>query len=477
MPANLISVPSLHSELLQSTALTPTYHKSRALSMVIGIVAGIAVPGIGGALAESVTFLSRSVATAMVGAGVGAATAAIAGGDPLYGALAGGASGYIAGGGYDELFGPATADIGGAAPGGGAVPAPDGNMLAGGGQNVQVASLGGKGSFPLSGMQLTAGDPIVDSSVFAAAAQDQVSAANFLTEKARGGTFRPTYEDSFVFGYEDDLWPGVDAVPEYISGGGGLGGGSSVINANVLPDNLLRDVGLTRDSAGNISSTSSPPEEAWKFSDLLPTGKDIAGGVVGGLRDLMVHGLTEAGQQPPPQTREEAGLREGRDRALEAQLRLQGKKEGISDRFMAQARTISPLQRGQQQFALAQERLGRAQQAGLRRLGVGQTGAREAMIRRNALDRSRLGSEFPRGYQSGQRDVERLMTQGLAALPTGSPMYTSAAGALEAAKSGYARQGQEDKNRATWLAGIAGVPGVLSAEEREKRRRKAAALA
>ena len=106
---------------------------------------------------------------------------------------------------------------------------------------------------------------------------------------------------------------------------------------------------------------------------------------------------------------------------------------------MQRASSINPLYYGQQALADEQNRLSRAQEAGLRAIPTN-SNARASAIRRNALDKSRLG-----GFQTGQdaaEDKRRLYTASAAnALPTGSGIANDFAGDLAAADKRYDRLG------------------------------------
>lgn len=71
---------------------------------VLGVVAAIAVPFIAPAIAGAIG-ISSTLGTAVVGAGLGAATSALTGGDPLLGAVTGGLGTFAAGGGFQNMFG------------------------------------------------------------------------------------------------------------------------------------------------------------------------------------------------------------------------------------------------------------------------------------------------------------------------------------------------------------------------------------
>ena len=99
---------------------------SKGLKVAIGVVAAIAIPFaapmIAGAIAGSALFagtalggfLAGAGGSALVGAGLGAASAAATGRNPLLGAALGGIGGFAGGGGFSGLFGGAGAGTGAA---------------------------------------------------------------------------------------------------------------------------------------------------------------------------------------------------------------------------------------------------------------------------------------------------------------------------------------------------------------------------
>lgn len=77
---------------------------SKGAKKVLGVVAAIAVPFVAPAIAGAIG-ISSTLGTAAVGAGLGAATSALTGGDPLLGAVTGGLGTFAAGGGFQNMFG------------------------------------------------------------------------------------------------------------------------------------------------------------------------------------------------------------------------------------------------------------------------------------------------------------------------------------------------------------------------------------
>jgi len=459
MPANLINVPSLRSELLGSTALTPTHHKG-GLGIVIGIVATIATAGLGGPLAAAIG-VSQAVGTAIAGAAFGAIAAGITGGDPLLGAVAGGFGGFISGGGLGDIFGPATGGVGTA----GAFDIPGDPF---GSTGFEAFTPSGALTSPLAAPATISLQPTISGG-------GGVSQA--ATFEPGGGSFI-TPDEFGLTGFETDVsgggftgGPQIDPfVNTFDPGPGVVGQQRFGVEPGVQQGGLL-----VEPQAASGGGTAPPPaaEKAFEFSDLLPTAKEFRTQAISGFGKLAINALTGALEEEPPQTRREQEATVLADRALEGQLRLQNKQEAISNRFLTQAAGIRPDQQGQLQFALERERFGRLAREQERRLAPNQTGTLAAFRRRALLDRSRLGG-FQRGRESGQAQQERLLAAGSAALPTGSTLTASTQAALADANRGFARQQQENKNRAELFAGLLPNPDVLTAEER---RRRAAGIA
>ena len=102
----MIYVPSLHAELMNTTALTPTHHKG-GIAKVVSIVAAVAIPVAAPAIASSVGLSaalgSQAIGSALVGGVLGAGVAAATGGDPLMGGLGGAFGGFASGGGFSGI--------------------------------------------------------------------------------------------------------------------------------------------------------------------------------------------------------------------------------------------------------------------------------------------------------------------------------------------------------------------------------------
>lgn len=79
---------------------------SKAVKMVVGVVASIAIPFVApiiGASIAGLTGLSTTVGSTLAGAAIGAGVAGATGANPLLGAVGGGFGGFMGGGGFDSL--------------------------------------------------------------------------------------------------------------------------------------------------------------------------------------------------------------------------------------------------------------------------------------------------------------------------------------------------------------------------------------
>jgi hypothetical protein len=202
------------------------------------------------------------------------------------------------------------------------------------------------------------------------------------------------------------------------------------------------------DPTGGIASAAEQPSFFSGFGDRLSAAASKAFSPdklleVGG--KFALSKLSEAFADEVPVSREEEQRLAFLDQQRAEQVRLQGVKEGISNTFLTQAGTISPLQRGQELLALEQDRLQRAQQAGLRNINPRDTGAVASQQRKDALNKARLGG-FQRGQEAGTQERERKVAQAAATLPTGAGIASGAATDLAAADRRFLRLQQEQRN-------------------------------
>lgn len=285
--------------------------------------------GIGG------TLLGTSVATdiggALLGAGLGAGEGAITGGDPLLGALTGGATGFlgpVAGGAIGEavpgLAGTAANALGGALVGAGASGITGGNPLFGAlegaagpllssvapdlfgtsGATATTPDMGTTGTpaTPMAGGGMaavapTTGTPISGAGVSAAGAAapagtglDAASSGllnmgdfgatdvSSTITPALGGA--PSAATSTPFGTSADASIAAGGPPLALPGGGGIGGGAGGTSGVGGPPNI---------PLGNVGNYAATAASGQPFNVVGPTGTDLGtvtpegGGGGGGL--------------------------------------------------------------------------------------------------------------------------------------------------------------------------------------------------
>ena len=151
---------------------------------------------------------------------------------------------------------------------------------------------------------------------------------------------------------------------------------------------------------------------------------------------------------------------------------LLAKRQKVSDSYVQQAASVNPVYYGQQALTDEQNRLNRAQQAGLRKLPTN-SGARDAQVRRNALDKSRL-SGFDRGRQAADTKRLQLMRAAQGSAPTGSAYADNIAKDITQYDKLYApRHAKEVENYGNMFKPI--TKEIFSLDSEAERKRKAEA--
>ena len=157
---------------------------SRGVKSVLAVVAAVIVPAIAPAVAGFIG-VSGTIGTALVGAGLGAASSAVTGGDPLLGAALGGFGTYAAGGGFDNLFKGAGLDKA-ATAGAGA----SGSKIAGissAGQAITAATPGAVGTGTAAGYANAAAQGVARAAdLGAAAATGATGLSGFFQQVGQG---------------------------------------------------------------------------------------------------------------------------------------------------------------------------------------------------------------------------------------------------------------------------------------------------
>ncbi len=476
------TIKSLRSELMVSTALTPTQHKG-GIGRILGVAAAIAIPFAAPAIASAIglstslasafslvsggSYLSAAAGSALggglVGAGLGAGLAFAQGGNPLVGALGGGLGGGI--GGY--FYQPAAV---GAVPSGSIL---SDTALGAPSSATNVAATAGSQGLLTTPVEFGAGFGGSGTQV-----GDLVSTAGF--NAPGGASFIPPASGAGL------------SAPGFAGGGPGVGtvAGDALntfgsLSSNTLPT-LVDPSGIAPASGptfGSGSGVVTPASASGSQAGILDR---IAGSVRGGVNkfgakvfsgelpaqaasELVTQFLANQLVKTPEMSPEERGRIDQLNAARKEQLRLQLKKEGIADSFFQQALSTNPDEEGRRRLLDAQERLGRAQQAGLRILDPRDTGARQATTRRYALDRSRLG-DFDRGRREAETRRFQHLATATGALPDGSDLGDAFSEDLAISDKRAERLAQERRN----AAGIIGplvtdIFGVESEAERKKR--------
>lgn len=435
----------MHSELMSTTALTPTQHKG--FKQFIGLAVSLAIPFAAPAIAAAIGFSSSLLASTLVGAALGAATAGLTGGNIFLGAAGGALGGFAGGGGFSGIgstgqFGGVGIDAAGGAAFG---PSVGGTAAAG------SAGLSTVGGFDAQGF-ISAGDSFGSTGFVAtdpgvSGFADTLSGGAGDTSLSGGGDI-----DSFIPG-SDGPAPAQQVSFDSVRG----------VGANTVPDLSLgnRINPASSGGSGNFfdgfgDKLTTAAQKAFTPEKLIESGGKFA-----------LSKLSEAFAGKVPVSREEQARLAFLDQQRSEQLRLQGVKEGISTTFLNQASAISPLQRGQELLALEQDRLLRSQQAGLRTINPRDTGAVASLQRKNALAKSRLGG-FQRGQEGGRKEQERLVSRAASNLPDGASIASGAAADLAAADKRFLRLQQEQANVSDVFGGILLPDKSETDEERRK---------
>jgi hypothetical protein len=439
---NIVIVPSLKSELLSSTALTPTQHKG-GLGGIIGIVAAIAIPFAAPAIAASIglsSAIGATLASGLVGAALGAATAAITGGNIAMGAIGGGIGGGIAG--YNAA--PVGLNGGSAAAAGGA----PGQLTAPGAlapTGVTTAPLA-----PIPGSTVAAGPATAAGSNFTnVVGQSFVPTApvtyNSAGQALTGGTgspisLSPTGGNAYT-APQAGLSTGVAPVQTVGAGGTSLGSG--------LPG-AQTSVGFNANPSAIVAQAPATPtaNEGFSFKGLADKvfSSETAQQGAGQLLSQALSGAV-TGDTPDVSSFEQAKI-DQLNAARAQEQELLDKKQAVSDSYVQQASNINPYYYGQQALTEEQNRLNRAQQTGLRRIAPSNSGQRDAQVRRNALDKSRL-SGFDRGRQEAEAKRLQYLGAAQASAPTGRGISAGLAADLAAEDARYKRlegAGQEARD-------------------------------
>ena len=469
---DIVVVPSLKSELMSSTALTPTQHKGGSkVAAAVGIAAAIAIPYAAPAIASSIgssfavgsaasTFWGGAAGAALVGAGLGAATAYATGGDPLLGAAGGGLSGGIAGYGIggSGLQGASGINLGTAArsPAGfypstmgttGAIgapitPSPVGLV------GAPVASLGAMepGAF------YTGATPVVDPSLGIGPRESFVGAL----ERQPGQTFQTAITTG-------ESTPMRNALMRPAASGPAYPNDAALAAAPYTPPTLSQQIASGATNLGNKLSegASKLVDKALSDDALKQVGAKL---VTTGVGNVM------AGDEPD-MTAEEQARMAALDEAREFQRQQRDVQQARADDLYQQALNVNPVAAGQESAIAVRNQLARANAANLRKLG--NPNMVDATRRRNVLDMARgTGTAFTRGRTEAENRRAGLTGAAIGASPTGAGYAGDIAGDLGAADARYKRLAQERTNAAGLFTPIA--QSIFSTESDEDIRKRLA---
>lgn len=431
------SIPALRGEMLGTTALTPTQHKSKTFKRVLGFAAAAAIPFvaplISSAIASSLT-LSNAMAvrgiSAAVGAGLGAGGAALVGANPLAGAVGGAVIGGL---------NPGTPY---SAPGG----APGGSAgLSTAGYTVDASLEGGVGA-PAGG----GADYLMDGGYRGEVPPGRPGTADSLRNAVDGGQnfFTPYDSSSFVPSTPPAVNRAVNSLTTVAPPAAQTGGG--------FWDKFLAGAGTAASKAG----------------DQISSG--VTNALTGAASNLIVQSIAEAGATGQELSGEQRAYLQKISDAEAQQQGLLEQKQKYATQLIQQAENVNPDQRGREALTAEQNRYARAQQAGLRTISQRDQGAYNSTVRRNALDRSRLGGYQP-AYAAAEKYRTDLLTAGIQQLPDGLSGTTSARAGMLAADDRYKTQQdallREQRNISDIVTPVVDeVFGVDSAAERKRKR-------
>ena len=423
---NIVVVPSLKSDLLSSTAIVPTQHKG-GLGMVIAIAAMViipyAAPLIAGAIGTSLgisaaTFglsaaMGSAIGSAMVGAALGAGVALITGGNVGLGAIGGAIGGGI--GGYTSAAG-AAAGAGGAAGGSG------------------TAGVAGTGAGVAPATAPTAVMAGGDVGIGAGGGLATGGAESFVASPYAGGTF---------------VTGGVDAAS---SAGAQLSGASAAPAASSPAGGAM--------AASGTQGYTNP-----SFLDTLGTNLMSSEALQNAGGKLLTTAVTNGVMGDPNMTAEEKANLAALNKARAFEKDQLDKKAAESTKYLNYAANINPDYYGQQALTEEQNRLLRAQQAGLREINPSDTGSYSAQTRRNALDKSRL-SGYDRGRQEAEAKRLQYMQAAQGTAPSGAGYAAGVAGDLASADARYQRAQKEASDYASMFSPIA--EDIFGSTEKKK---------
>jgi hypothetical protein len=401
--SDIIVVPHLRSTLLNTTALTPTQHGLfssvkkffKKAAPVIAIAAAVMTPyaasWAAGSFAKSagLSFAANSFAatasSALAGAAMNAGVSYLTGGNVAQGAIGGAIAGGI--GGYNAGNMGGTGDIG-------TNFTPGATTAGGGAPNIPLTTAP---TGPVGG-------PTVDN----AAGAPTPDLSNIYGTQSFGNLTLPTMDASTGAGAT--LSGSSAGVTPVASNHPGMTGGSFT-GPNARPYYNPNTV-----SSQFNKFTAGLEGLPGKFMD--SEAAQSAGG------KLLTMGVANAfaGDEPDMSAYEQAKMAE-LQKARGLEQKQIANRQRVSDSYVQQAASVNPDAYAQQYMTDQQNRLGRAQAAGLRNINPRNKEAVARQKQTDALAKSRLG-----GYQNAYQNAQNQRLGLLQAAQNTAPTTTGAAG-------------------------------------------------
>lgn len=458
---NIVVVPSLKSELLACTSLTPTQHKGGGgMKSIVGLVASIAIPFaapfVASSLAASMSlnFAAqgfRAIASsALVGAAMGAGVSKVMGGDVVTGALGGGFGGAI--GGYNA-----------------------GDMGIGSGIGV-----GPNVAPPIQTAGLATTPPTTDlASLESISGGSGVDTAYGGTTSAGGGGFDDLSNqlsggDPWL--NPDNTFPGTGTNRGNLSTFGDSGStipytppSSSGLNTGVR--NMAGNAPADYTGFGSDYNPQTFTQKAMGFAKGLPDKILSSEGAQAAASKLLTQGVSNvaAGDTPNMTPYEEAQMAELQQARNFQKSQLEDQKMR-ADAYTRAANNVSPDDAGKYAAARARNTLQRGYNTVERGASAGRG---EVLGRQKALDMSRTNSAYNQVRREKEGEKLRLLQQAQSMQPTGSGYASNIRSDMtDYSNKYYPRVEAETKNYADMVKPIADEIFQLdSADERERKRR------
>lgn len=417
------SIRLLRSELMCSTALSPTQHKSSKVGKIVGMVAGTVIPLASPAIASALS-ISGAIGSAIVGAGLGAAAAYVGGMDPLMGAAGGGIAGVIAGYQGTGRFMPGSAGSDTVSPlGSGVAPVidrPGAGIVSGADTAGLTAS-----SLPVAG----------ESGALHFANAPSVAPSSFVTPGGAG----------FIENSSGQVFPL---------------GQPTAATVPVLKTNVPANINAWRGAGVQAPDTMLSRAEAWAKSPK-------------GIKALSTASSGAMGMAFTPEE-QMSDLDKANMDALNAdraeKRRLAGIKEGMASELYRDASNINPDYYGRQAVVGASNRIAR-KDAGVRRaISSTNKNALASNERRQALAGVQAANAYYPAYDAAYDRRQKALTSAANLYPTGGSTADIQA-RMKISDAQYARQQEEETDLAQqFYPSAVGLAADDEARRREEER-------